>query len=394
MDLIIILGILLALLFNFANGLNDAANSIATIIATKAMTPLQAVLLAGVFNLLGPLLFTTAIAATIGKGIVDPVFLTPALILVAMIGAVLWVLTTSYLGIPVSSSHALIGGLLGAGVAGAGIGAILWPSLVTLTQTAFWGIIGALLGATATTLIGLLNDDFKPWNPLLGGLIGVTLIIPLAIILGFLEVSGILAVVIFIVISPMLGLISAFVLGIFVAHVFRDHPPRPLSHLFRKLQIFSGSLQAIGHGSNDAQNAMGIITAMLLAGGIISEFSVPLWVILTSSLAISVGTLFGGWRVVDKMANRITKIRPYQGFCASTAAGGVLSLMTSFGVPVSTTHAITGAIMGVGATRGYSAVKWGVVREILIAWVLTIPAAAVVSGLCFIAAHTLFGGVF
>lgn len=394
MDLIIILGILLALLFNFANGLNDAANSIATIIATKAMTPLQAVLLAGVFNLLGPLLFTTAIAATIGKGIVDPVFLTPALILVAMIGAVLWVLTTSYLGIPVSSSHALIGGLLGAGVAGAGIGAILWPSLVTLTQTAFWGIIGALLGATATTLIGLLNDDFKPWNPLLGGLIGVTLIIPLAIILGFLEVSGILAVVIFIVISPMLGLISAFVLGIFVAHVFRDHPPRPLSHLFRKLQIFSGSLQAIGHGSNDAQNAMGIITAMLLAGGIISEFSVPLWVILTSSLAISVGTLLGGWRVVDKMANRITKIRPYQGFCASTAAGGVLSLMTSFGVPVSTTHAITGAIMGVGATRGYSAVKWGVVREILIAWVLTIPAAAVVSGLCFIAAHTLFGGVF
>jgi PiT family inorganic phosphate transporter len=394
MDLIIILGILLALLFNFANGLNDAANSIATIIATKAMTPLQAVLLAGVFNLLGPLLFTTAIAATIGKGIVDPVFLTPALILVAMIGAVLWVLTTSYLGIPVSSSHALIGGLLGAGVAGAGIGAILWPSLVTLTQTAFWGIIGALLGATATTLIGLLNDDFKPWNPLLGGLIGVTLIIPLAIILGFLEVSGILAVVIFIVISPMLGLISAFVLGIFVAHVFRDHPPRPLSHLFRKLQIFSGSLQAIGHGSNDAQNAMGIITAMLLAGGIISEFSVPLWVILTSSLAISVGTLFGGWRVVDKMANRITKIRPYQGFCASTAAGGVLSLMTSFGVPVSTTHAITGAIMGVGATRGYSAVKWGVVREILIAWVLTIPAAAVVSGLCFFAAHTLFGGVF
>lgn len=393
MDLIIILGILLALLFNFANGLNDAANSIATIIATKAMTPLQAVLLAGVFNLLGPLLFTTAIAATIGKGIVDPVFLTPALILVAMIGAVLWVLTTSYLGIPVSSSHALIGGLLGAGVAGAGIGAILWPSLVTLTQTAFWGIIGALLGATATTLIGLLNDDFKPWNPLLGGLIGVTLIIPLAIILGFLEVSGILAVVIFIVISPMLGLISAFVLGIFVAHVFRDHPPRPLSHLFRKLQIFSGSLQAIGHGSNDAQNAMGIITAMLLAGGIISEFSVPLWVILTSSLAISVGTLFGGWRVVDKMANRITKIRPYQGFCASTAAGSVLSLMNVFGVPVSTTHAITGAIMGVGATRGYSAVKWGVVREILIAWILTIPAAAVVAGICFFAARTLTGGI-
>ncbi|HOI14038.1 MAG TPA: inorganic phosphate transporter [Methanoculleus sp.] len=394
MDPIIILGILLALLFNFANGLNDAANAIATIIATKALTPLQAVLLAGVFNLLGPLLFTTAIAATIGRGIVDPAFLTPTLILMAMVGAVLWVLATSFLGIPVSSSHALIGGLLGASIAAAGTGVVLWPSPALIGQTVFYGLTGAILGAIITGVLAHRAGEFRPWNLILGGLIGVTLAIPLAIVTGLLKISGILAVLIFIAISPMLGFISAFVLGILVTHVFRNHPPRRLSRLFRNLQIFSGSLQAIGHGGNDAQNAMGIITAMLLAGGLISEFAVPLWVILASSLAISLGTLLGGWRVIDKMANRITRIRPYQGFAASTAAGGVLSLMNVFGVPVSTTHATTGAIMGVGATRGYSAVKWGVVREILIAWVLTIPAAAVVAGGCYLAARALAGGVF
>ena len=394
MDPIIILGILLALLFNFANGLNDAANSIATIIATKALTPLQAVLLAGVFNLLGPLLFTTAIAATIGRGLVDPVFLTPPMIFTAMVGAVLWVLITSYLGIPVSSSHALIGGLLGAGIAAAGFGAVFWPPLTMIEQVVIYGAVGAILGAIITCAITLWKGDFKPWNLFLGGLIGVTLIIPSAIIMGLLKVNGILAILIFIVISPTLGLISAFAFGTFVACAFRNYPPRRLNDLFRKLQIFSGSLQAVGHGGNDAQNAMGIITALLLAGGLISEFSVPLWVILVSSLAISVGTLLGGWRVIDKMANRITRIRPYQGFAASTAAGGVLSLMNIFGVPVSTTHAITGAIMGVGATRGYWAVKWGVVREILAAWVVTIPAAAIVGGICYFVGQALFcGGV-
>ncbi len=394
MDPIIILGILLALLFNFANGLNDAANSIATIIATKALTPLQAVLLAGVFNLLGPLLFTTAIAATIGRGIVDPAFLTPPTILMAMVGAVLWVLATSYLGIPVSSSHALIGGLLGAGIAAAGMGAVFWPPLALIGQVLLYGVIGAIIGAIGTIALTLREGDFESWHLFVGGLIGVTLIIPLAIVTGFLKVNGILAILIFIVISPTLGLISAFAFGIVVSHVFRNYPPRRLNSLFRNLQVFSGSLQAVGHGGNDAQNAMGIITAMLLAGGLISEFAVPLWVILVSSLAMSVGTLFGGWRVIDKMANKITRIRPYQGFAASTAAGGVLSLMNVFGIPVSTTHAITGAIMGVGATRGYSAVKWGVVREILIAWILTIPAAAIVAGICLFAARAVFGGVF
>ncbi|SCL75314.1 Low-affinity inorganic phosphate transporter 1 [Methanoculleus chikugoensis] len=393
MDPIVILGILLALLFNFANGLNDAANSIATIIATKALTPLQAVLLAGVFNLLGPLLFTTAIAATIGRGIVDPSFLTPTLILVALVGAVLWVLVTSFLGIPVSSSHALIGGLLGTGIAAAGTGAVLWPSLDMVEQVFFYGLTGAVLGAVVTGVVAYHRGDFKPWNLLLGGLIGVTAVIPLAMATGFLKISGILGILIFIVVSPMLGFIVAFALSTLVVNVFRNYHPRRLSGLFRNLQIFSGSFQAIGHGANDAQNAMGIITAMLLAGGLIAEFSVPLWVILASSLAMSVGTFLGGWRVIDKMANRITKIRPYQGFSASATAGGVLSLMTIFGISVSTTHATTGAIMGVGATRGYSAVKWGVVREIVAAWVLTIPAAAIVAGLCYVVGQAAFGAI-
>lgn len=394
MDPIIVLGIILALLFNFANGLNDAANSIATIIATKALTPLQAVLLAGVFNLLGPLFFTTAIAATIGKGIVDPAFLTPLLILMAMVGAVLWVLITSFFGIPVSSSHALIGGLVGAGIAAAGTGAVLWPPVALVVQTVLYILIGVFLGAAVAAVATYRRDEFKLRNLTIGGLIGVTVIIPLAIATGFLKIGGLLAVIIFIVISPMLGFLSAFVLATLITSIFRNYPPRRLSSLFKNLQIFSGSFQAIGHGSNDAQNAMGIITAMLLAGGLITEFYVPLWVIFASSLAISLGTLFGGWRVVDKMANRITRIRPYQGFSASTAAGGVLSLMTAFGVPVSTTHVTTGAIMGVGTTRGYSAVKWGVVREILIAWILTIPASAVVSGGCYVIGQTLFNGFF
>ncbi len=384
MDLIILVGVGLALLFNFANGLNDAANSIATIIATKALTPLQAVALAGIFNLVGPLLFTTAIAQTIGKGIVDPTFLTPPLVLVGLIGAVLWVLVTSYLGIPVSSSHALIGGLLGAGIAGAGVSAILWPAPEIVELVVIYGLIGAVIGMVALAALALRHKEPVSQYVALGALIGVTLTFPVLIIAGIIKISGILAVLVFIVISPMLGLISAFAFALIVVRTVRNYPPRRLNGIFRNLQIFSGSFQAIGHGSNDAQNAMGIITALLLAGGMLTEFSVPLWVILASSLAISLGTLLGGWRVIDKMANKITKIRPYQGFCASTAAGAVLSLMTAFGVPVSTTHATTGAIMGVGATRGYSAVKWGIVREIVAAWILTIPAAAIVAGLCFL----------
>jgi PiT family inorganic phosphate transporter len=383
--LIITLGIILALAFNFTNGLNDAANSIATIIATKSLSPIKAVALATFFNLLGPLIFTTAIAATIGKGIVDSGFLTTHIILAAMFGAVIWVFTTSMLGIPISSSHSLIGGLLGAGIAGAGVGAILWPSWDLVQTVILAMLIGGFFSMFIYVAIAALRKDEWRGKAPLAFLVGITVIIPALIIGGYLKISGILAVVIFIVISPMLGLISSFILGVVIMHLGSSKNPSRLNNMFRPLTIAAGSFQAIGHGANDAQNAMGIITAMLVAGGILSEFSVPLWVIFASCGAISMGTLLGGWRVVDKMANKITKIRPYQGFSASMAGGAVLSLMTSLGVPVSTTHAMSGAIMGAGATRGYSsAVRWGIVREIVAAWIITIPATAVVSWVVYV----------
>jgi PiT family inorganic phosphate transporter len=381
---VIVAGIILALLFNFVNGLNDAANSIATIIATKALSPLKAVALASFFNLVGPLIFTTAIAQTIGKGIVDPVFLTPHVLLAAMFGAVLWVFLSSYFGIPVSSSHALIGGLVGAGIAVGGIEALLLPAVELVREVFAYAILGGILFTVIYSLLRRWKDG--EWKNTVGisFIAGFSLTVPVLIITGVAQIKGIFAVVIFILVSPMLGFIAAFFFGLLIMRVFHSSNPTRLNRAFKPLQILAGSFQAIGHGSNDAQNAMGVITAILVSAGLLSDFSVPLWVILVSCGAIAMGTLLGGWRVVDKMANKITKIRPYQGFSASAAGGGVLSLMTAFGVPVSTTHAMTGSIMGVGSTRGYSAVKWGIVREIVAAWVLTIPASAVVGGICFL----------
>lgn len=386
MDVIIILGILLALMFNFVNGLNDAANSIATVVATKVLSPFRAVLLASFFNLIGPLLFTTAIAKTIGRGIVDPAVFTPYLILMALIGAVLWVFCCSYFGIPVSSSHALIGGILGAATAQAGIQSIIWPSETLVVEL----IVMILIGAIGGTLVAIyLARSFgEAWNRYLviGALSGITVLIPILVATGLLPISGIVSVVVFMVVSPMLGFMAAYAFGVVIIRLFAHSNPLLLNHGFKKLQIVAAAFQSIGHGSNDAQNAMGIITAMLVAGGLLAEFTVPLWVILLSCAAISLGTLLGGWRVVDMMANKITRLRPYQGFCASTASGAVLSLVTAFGVPVSTTHAVSGSIMGVGATKGYSAVKWGIVRDIVAAWVMTVPASAAVAWGCYVLA--------
>jgi PiT family inorganic phosphate transporter len=352
MEIIIILGIALALLFNFVNGLNDAANSIATVIATKVLSPFKAVLLASFFNLIGPLLFTTAIAKTIGRGLVDPGILTPMLILMALIGAVLWVFFCSYFGIPVSSSHALIGGLIGAATARAGIGSILWPSGVLVVELVLMLLIGAAGGiAVAIYLSKTHGEHWTRYIPI-GALSGITVLIPILVASRLLPISGILGVIVFMVVSPMLGFMVAYGFGIIIMRLFSHSNSPLLNHGFKKLQIVAAAFQSIGHGSNDAQNAMGIITAMLVAAGILTEFTVPLWVILLSCAAMSLGTLLGGWRVVDMMANKITKMQPYQGFCASSAGGAVLSVVTAFGVPVSTTHAMSGAIMGVGATKG------------------------------------------
>ncbi|MBP2132173.1 PiT family inorganic phosphate transporter [Methanomicrobium sp. W14] len=385
MDIIVIvLGIFLALMFNFVNGLNDAANSIATVVATKALTPFKAVLMASVFNMLGPFLFSTAIAKTIGKGIVESSFLTTHLILAAMVGAVIWVFFASYFGIPVSSSHALVGGLVGAGIVMGGMSVIIWPDLTTVLMLLIYAVAGGLIVSAVFAVACVRNND--DWKRYLGFsfLTGIALTVPLLMITGTLSVTGIFAVIIFIVVSPMLGMISAFLLGVVIMRIFRNKSPHKIERGFRPFQVVAGAFQAIGHGANDAQNAMGMITAMLFAAGVISAFEVPLWVIVSSCLAISLGTLLGGWKVIDKMANKITKIRPYQGLSASFSGSGVLALMTSFGVPVSTTHAISGSIMGAGMTRGYtSAVRWNSVREIIAAWFLTIPCAAIVSGIVY-----------
>ena len=346
MDIVIIgLGIFLALMFNFVNGLNDAANSIAAVIATRALSPIKAIALASVCCLIGPLLFTTAIAETIGESIVSSSFLSIHLIFSAMVGAVLWVYLASHFGIPVSSSHALVGGLVGAGFAVGGLGAIIFPDM----QSVLVLIVSVIMGGFVTAGIMILaarmhNEDGTKYIPI-SFLAGIAFTVPILIITGAIKISGLFAVIIFIVVSPMLGMISAFLFGIIIMKVCRRKNPQMLDKRFRTLQVFTCAFQAIGHGANDAQNAMGIITAMLLAAGMISSFNVPLWVILTSCFAISLGTFLGGQKVIDKMANKITRIRPYQGVSAAASGSIVLSFMTALGVPVSTTHAISPAPM-------------------------------------------------
>jgi PiT family inorganic phosphate transporter len=329
------LTILLALVFDFLNGFHDSANAISTVVATRVLTPMQAVSMAAVGNLIGPLFFSTAIAATIGKGIIDTTAIQALLpqhtfiimILSALVGAIAWNLFTWYFGIPVSSSHALIGGLIGAAVIAVGA--------------------------------------------------------------GVLVLDGIAKVLAFMVVSPLLGFITALLLALLVMRTFRKSAPEKINWWFRKLQLFSAFFYSVTHGTNDAQKTMGIITILLVVGGFLSSFTVPLWVILICHVSICLGTWFGGWRIVKTMAHRITKLRPYQGFCAETAGGVVLVGMADMGIPVSTTHAIAGSIMGVGATKGAKSVRWGLSRNIVIAWIITIPISALVGAISFLALSRL-----
>lgn len=385
MEPILIAGIAVALLFNFLNGLHDAANSISTIVATRVLTPIQAVGLAAFFNLIGPLFFTTAIAKTIGKGIIMPGWLTLEVIIIGILVASFWIYFTAHVGIPISSTHAMIGGLIGTAVAYGGFSVIVLPSLQTIYSLIICAIGGAIAGAVFLTLAArhFQETDFKNYI-LSGGYFGFILAIPACIALHIISISGLLAIILFIVISPSLGLVFAFVFGCLVIRVCRNKDQTMMNHIFNKLQIVSASFYSIGHGSNDAQHAMGIITAMLVTAGVLSDFTVPLWVILLSSAAISLGTLTGGWKIVQTMAKRITHLRPYQGFCAEAGGGLVLLFVTLFGVPVSSTHAISGCIMGVGATQGSSAVQWRTVRQMVTAWIITIPLTAVFAFLVFI----------
>ncbi|MDD1672603.1 MAG: inorganic phosphate transporter [Methanomicrobiales archaeon] len=378
MELILILGILIALLFNFANGMNDAANSIATVVATRVLTPLQAVLMAAGFNLIGPLLFTTAVAKTIGKGIVNPPFMTIHVFFIGILIASIWVLLTTFSGLPISATHALIGGIMGAAVGAGGLQACPWPSLLTIGTLFLYIAISALVGAIIFASIARIMRE-ETWKGYLGlgAVFGSSLIVPLLMITGIVSITGILAILIFIVFSPLLGFIAAYVSVLVVMRLFSTSNLQSMNSVFNKLQVVSAAFYSLNHGSNDAQNAMGAITAMLVAAGILHEFTVPVWVILLSCTAIALGTFMGGWNVVKTMAKKITHIRPYQGFCAETGGGIALTFITTFGIPVSTTHAISGAITGVGATHGYSAIQWNVVRRIVMAWILTIPVTAI-----------------
>jgi PiT family inorganic phosphate transporter len=379
MEPLILFGIILALALNFVNGLNDASHSIATVVATKALSPMKAVFFTAICNLVGPFLFTTAVAATIGTAIVAKSGLTPLSIIVAMGTAIILIFVSTRAGIPLSSSHAMVGGLLGAGIAVAGLSAVILPSGESMTGVIFFGLLGAVAGAIG---LGLFTASFKEdfrFGAMLGALCGASLIIPVMMLLGLIRISGLLGIVLFIFISPVIGMIGAFIFDIIISHLFRYSRQNRMKRIFQPLHVLACLIQATAHGANDGQHAVGVITALLVSSGILMSFDVPGWVILSSAIAIGLGTCFGGWQVVDKMAKEITKIRPYQGFCAATASSAILVAVTETGIPVSSTHAINGAIIGVGATRGKNAVQWRVVREMITAWVITIPLAVAVS---------------
>ena len=309
--------ILVALFFDFINGFHDAANSIATVVGTRILRPLQAVTLAAAANFVGPFIFGVAVATTIGKGIINPDFVTIYIIIGALVGAIVWNLITWLLGLPSSSSHALVGGIIGAGIAGAGIHAVIF--------------------------------------------------------------DGLEKVAIGIIISPMIGLITAFLIATIIITIFAKKKPGKVNSVFGRLQLVSSTYFSLTHGANDGQKTMGIIALILLTEGVIPSFEVPFYVILIAALAISLGTFFGGWRIVKTMAIKITQLKPYQGFAAETGGASILAVLAHFGIPASTTHAISGAIMGAGAVKRMSAVRWGIGKRIVWAWIITIPASAAVS---------------
>ncbi|MBP6870903.1 MAG: inorganic phosphate transporter [Bacteroidales bacterium] len=321
---VVIIAIVIALLFDFLNGMNDAANSIATVVSTKVLPPLVAVVWAAFFNFAAVFFFGVHVATTIGKGIVEPAIINEFVILAALIGSVVWVYVCTNLGLPISVSHALIGGLIG-------------PALV------------------------------------IGGK-------------SVLVSSGIIKVALFIVLSPLIGLILGYFLMILTMLAFHWTSPRKVDHLFRGLQLVSSAIFSIGHGTNDAQKTMGIISVLLFSTGRLGpEFHVPTWVIIASYSAISLGTLAGGWKVIKTLGLNLTALKPVHGFCAETAGAITIIGSSLAGIPVSTTHTITGSIMGVGMTRRLSAVRWGVVGKIVMAWVFTIPGTIVLSaGLYYI----------
>ncbi|MFZ5806331.1 MAG: inorganic phosphate transporter [Verrucomicrobiota bacterium] len=318
----IIFLILLALTFDFLNGFHDAANSIATTVSTRVLSPRYAVLWAAFFNFVAFLFFGLHVANTIGKGIIDIAVVDQMVIFGVLVGACGWNLITWYFGLPTSSSHALIGGMIGAALAKAGTAPLVW--------------------------------------------------------------KGIFKTLIFIFVSPIVGLSLGLILGLVVYGLFRKSTPSKVEHLFRKGQLISAALYSLGHGGNDAQKTMGIIASLLFSAGLLGKtFYVPFWVVISCHAAIAVGTMCGGWRIVKTMGQKVTKLKPIDGFCAELGASITLFMSSAFGIPVSTTHTITGSIVGVGSIKRFSAVKWGVAGRIVWAWILTIPCSAILSACAY-----------
>ena len=326
---IVIALVLVALAFDFMNGFHDAANSIATVVSTRVLKPYQAVAIAATFNFIAVFVFHLSVARTVGRGIIDQGIVDHYVVFGALIGAICWNIITWLYGIPSSSSHALIGGLVGAAVAKAGT----------------WGLLPA----------------------------------------------GILKTVAFIFISPLLGFLLGSALFLAISWIFVRSTPSRVDRLFRRLQLFSSSLYSLGHGGNDAQKTIGIIWMLLVAAGMTgSEEAVPNWVVVACYVTIGLGTMFGGWRIVKTMGQRITKIRPVGGFCAELSGSITLFLATALGIPVSTTHTITGSIVGVGSTQSVSAVRWGIAGNIVWAWILTIPCSAFMAGIAWWVGRHIF----
>ena len=320
--------IVLAIAFDFLNGLHDAANSIATVVSTRVLRPQQAVALAAFFNFVAFLIFGVHVAQTVGTGIVSTDIVDPRVVFGALMGAITWNIITWAFGIPSSSSHALIGGLVGAGVAKVGIKAIVWGGLAKTTAA--------------------------------------------------------------IVLSPLAGFTLALLIVLISSWLFVRYTPFAVDRLFRSLQLVSASAYSIGHGGNDAQKTMGIIAVLLYSKGYLGgEFHVPYWVMISCYAAMGLGTLVGGWRIVRTMGSRITRLTPFRGFCAETGGAITLFAATELGIPVSTTHTITGCIIGVGAARSVSAVRWSVANNIIVAWIITIPAAAFIAALAYAAVGLL-----
>jgi inorganic phosphate transporter, PiT family len=323
MSLLFIISIIIvALVFDYTNGMHDAANSISTIVSTRVLSPRQAVIWAAVFNFVAFLIFSTTVAETIGQGMIDIKTVTPTVVLAGLGGAISWNLITWYFGLPSSSSHAIMGGYAGAAIVKSGFGVII--------------------------------------------------------------ASGWYKTLIFIVLSPTIGLFLGFLLKTITMWIIYKQKPVVVNKWSRILQLFSAALYSLGHGGNDAQKTMGIIASLLFAGGLIHEFKIPLWVVLSAHAAIALGTLSGGWRIVRTMGQKITKLEPIDGVCAEISAAFSIFLATHQGIPVSTTHVITGAISGVGSANRFLAVRWGVTVRIVWAWIFTIPAAALLAGLIYV----------